>query len=90
MPLDRRIVKAAVIALVKTPGVAPELWVRINGLESARENQHVAADRYREGLIPSSELLDAEVGLLRSGLDLTDALAQARLAAAGLDRALGK
>ena len=60
------------------------------GLESARENQHVAADRYREGLIPSSELLDAEVGLLRSGLDLTDALAQARLAAAGLDRALGK
>jgi outer membrane protein len=66
------------------------LAVAERGRESARENRQVAADRYREGLIPSSELLDAEVGLLRAGLDLTDALAQARLAAAGLDRALGK
>jgi outer membrane protein len=64
--------------------------VASRSVDSARENQHVAADRYREGLIPSSELLDAEVGLLRAGLDLTDTLAQARLAAAGLDRALGK
>jgi outer membrane protein TolC len=66
------------------------MTVAERGLESARENRHVTADRYREGLIPSSELLDAEVGLLRAGLDLTDALAQARLAVAGLERALGK
>jgi outer membrane protein TolC len=63
--------------------------VAARSVEAARENQQVASDRYREGLIPSSELLDAEVGLLRAGLDLTDAQAEARLAAAGLDRALG-
>jgi len=60
------------------------------GLDSARENQRVAADRYREGLIASSDLLDAEVALLRAGLTLTDALAQARLAEAGLERAIGR
>jgi outer membrane protein len=60
------------------------------GLEAARENQRVAGDRYREGLIASSELLDAEVGLLRAGVDRTEALAQLRLAAAGLARALGR
>jgi outer membrane protein TolC len=59
-------------------------------LESARENRRVAADRYREGLIASSELLDAEVALLRAGLDRTAALADARLAIAALDRAVGK
>jgi outer membrane protein len=60
------------------------------GLEAARENQRVAGDRYREGLIASSELLDAEVALLRAGVDRTEALAQLRLAAAGLARALGR
>lgn len=60
------------------------------GLDSARENRRVAADRYREGLIASSDLLDAEVALLRAGLDLTDALAQARLAEAALERAVGR
>jgi outer membrane protein len=59
-------------------------------LDSARENRRVVADRYREGLIASSDLLDAEVGLLRAGLDLTEALAEARLAEAGLERALGR
>jgi outer membrane protein TolC len=59
-------------------------------LEAARENQRVAADRYREGLIASSELLDAEVALQRAGLDRAEALAAAKLAAASLERALGR
>ncbi|MBN2370461.1 MAG: TolC family protein [Vicinamibacteria bacterium] len=59
-------------------------------LESARENRRVAADRYREGLIASSDLLDAEVAFLRAGLDRTEAFADARLAIAALDRAVGK
>lgn len=59
-------------------------------LESARENRRVAGDRYREGVIPSSELLDAEVALLRAGLERTSAQAALRLAGAALQRATGR
>lgn len=59
-------------------------------LASARENLRVSRDRYREGVIPSSELLDAEVALLRAGLDRTRALAGLRIALAGLERAVGR
>jgi hypothetical protein len=41
-------------------------------------------------VILSSELLDAEVALLRAGLDRTEALASTRLSAAALDRAVGR
>jgi outer membrane protein len=66
------------------------LGVSERAVESARENRRVASDRYREGLIPSSELLDAEVDLERAEVSRTEALASLRLAAAGLDRAVGR
>ncbi len=50
----------------------------------------MARDRYREGVIPSSELLDAETALLRAGLDQTSAATQVRIALASLDRAVGR
>jgi outer membrane protein len=59
-------------------------------LDSARENVRVAHDRYHEGVIPSSELLDAETALLRAGLDRANALTQVRVALANFDRALGR
>lgn len=58
-------------------------------LAAARENLRVAGVRYLEGVAPSSERLDAEVALLRAGLDRTEALARVRLVRARLDRALG-
>ena len=61
-----------------------------DGLESATESRSVAADRYREGVIPSSELLDAETALERAELARTEALASVRLTAAALDRAVGR
>jgi ABC-2 type transport system ATP-binding protein len=64
--------------------------VAARSLDSAQENVRVAHDRYHEGVIPSSELLDAETALLRAGLDRTAAQAQVRLALANLDRALGR
>jgi outer membrane protein TolC len=69
-----------------------EASVEVSGraLEAATESRRVAADRYREGVILSSELLDAEVALLRAGLDRTQALAAQHLAAAALDRALAR
>jgi outer membrane protein len=66
------------------------LTVAGRAVESARENRRVAADRYREGLIPSSELLDAEVDLERAQVSRTNAHATVRLAAAGLERAVGR
>ncbi len=59
-------------------------------IESALENRKVAGDRYREGVVPSSELLDAEVAHERAALAHAEALASLRLAAAGLDRAVGR
>jgi outer membrane protein TolC len=57
---------------------------------SAAESLRVAADRYREGVIPSSELTDAEVAHERAALARTEALAALRLAAATLERAVGR
>lgn len=57
---------------------------------SAAESRRVAGDRYREGVIPSSELLDAEVAHERAALTRTESLAALRLAAAALDRAVGR
>jgi outer membrane protein TolC len=59
-------------------------------LEAGRENARVSQDRYQEGLIPSSELLDAEAALLRAGLDQTATAAQLRTVLASLDRAVGR
>lgn len=59
-------------------------------LEAAQENLKVAQDRYKEGLIPSAELLDAETALLRAGLDRTSAVTQFHLARAGLERSVGR
>ena len=88
--LDRRI-RLEVAARFLDLGAASEgVDVATRNLEAATENQRVSGDRYREGLIPSSDLLDAETQLLRSGLDRVEALAQSRLAAARLDRAVGR
>ena len=67
-----------------------QLAVAERSVESAAESRRVAGDRYREGVIPSSELLDAEVAHERAALARTEALAVLRLAAAGLDRAVGR
>jgi len=44
----------------------------------------------RAGVGLSSDLLDAETGLLRAGLERTAAFAGLRMAAASLDRAVGR
>ena len=73
---------------LRTAGAS--LAVAERSVVSAAESRRVAADRYREGVIPSSELLDAELAHERAALSRTEALAVLRLAAAGLDRAVGR
>jgi outer membrane protein len=66
------------------------LAVTARNLDAAKENVRVARDRYTEGVVPSTELLDAETALLRAGLDQTSASTQVRIALANVDRAVGR
>jgi outer membrane protein TolC len=69
---------------------AAAVGVAERNVESATENVRVSSDRYREGVVASTERLDAETGLLRAGLERVRALTQQQLAAAALERAVGR
>jgi len=60
------------------------------GIEAAKDAVRIARDRYEEGVLSSSELLDAETRRLRAELDATQADAQIQIALAHLNRALGR
>jgi outer membrane protein TolC len=64
--------------------------VAAHAVEAARESSRVAGERHGAGVASSSERLDAEVVLLRAGLEYTEALTQLRVAAAALERAVGR
>ena len=87
--LDRRIRFDVTARVLEVRNAAAAVPVAERGVDAARENLKVSRDRYREGVIPSSELLDAEVALQRAGLDRAETLARLRLALAGLRRAVG-
>ena len=57
---------------------------------AASEARRVVAERFKAGLVPNTEVLDAQQALLVAQFDRTRALANARLAQARLDRALGR
>lgn len=88
--LERRVRLEVTQRLLELTTARQAAAVAVANLDSAHENVRVARDRYHEGVIPSSELLDAETALLRAGLDRTNALAQVRVAMANLERAVGQ
>jgi outer membrane protein TolC len=88
--LDRKIEFEVTRRLLELQTAAAAVEVTERSLESARENRRVASDRYRAGLIPSSELLDAELAMLRASLERTESLARQRLALSALQRAVGR
>ena len=59
------------------------------GVEAAVEARRVVNERFRAGVITSTEVLDAEVAVLQAELDRTRAVASLRLAEARLARASG-
>ena len=59
-------------------------------VRAASEARRVVGERYRAGVIPQGDVLDAELVLLQSQLDRTRALASVRFAEARLDRAVGR
>jgi len=88
--LDRGIRLEVTQRALELRTAAARLAVAERSVESAAESRRVAGNRYREGVIPSSELLDAEVAHEGAVLARTEALASLRLAAAELDRAVGR
>ena len=88
--LERRIRLQVTSALLEARAAHVATRVAAGAVAAGEESKRVSGDRYREGVIPSSELLDAEMALLDAGLERTQALAEARLAAAQLDRAVGR
>jgi outer membrane protein TolC len=88
--LDRVIRLEVTARALEVEAARRAVAVAARNVEAARENSRVAAERHQAGVIPSAERLDAEVLLLRAGLDHTEALAQLRTARAALDRALGR
>jgi outer membrane protein TolC len=88
--LERHIRLQVTSALLEARAAHVATRVAEGAVAAGEEGKRVSADRYREGVIPSSELLDAEIALLEAGLERTQALADARLSLAQLDRAVGR
>lgn len=59
------------------------------GIAAAIEARRVVGERYRAGVVTSTDVLDAEVAVLQAELDRTRAVAALRLAEARLARASG-
>ena len=66
------------------------IGVASDAVKSAVEARRVVSERFSAGVATNTDVLDAQVALLQAELDWTRALASARLAAARLDRALGR
>jgi outer membrane protein len=60
------------------------------GVKQAEENYRITNDKYKKGLMPNSELLDAEVALLQAKLNLTQSLVDYELSMARLSKAIGE
>ncbi len=88
--LDRRIQLEVKERWLDLATAAAAVETMAQSVLSAEENRRVSQERYRAGVSPSSELLDAETALLRANLALTEARARRQIARAGLDRAVGK
>jgi outer membrane protein TolC len=61
-----------------------------DGVRSAVEAQRVVTERFRAGVVTSTDVLDAEQAVLAAELDLTRSRVNARMAEARLARAVGK
>ena len=61
-----------------------------DGVRSAVEAQRVVMERFRAGVVTNTDVLDANLAVLQAELDLTRARANAHLADARLERAVGR
>jgi len=67
-----------------------EIEVAKEALEQAEENYRVTSEKFKEGLVTNTELLDAQVLLSNAKTDYSNAFINYRLAKADLERAMGE
>ena len=77
-------------ALLAVEAAADRIAVAAVGMEQAGDDLRMARDRFVEGLVLNTEVLDSEVALLEARLRNTQALADHAVALAELDRAIGR
>jgi len=66
-----------------------KIIVAENSVKEAEENYRVTKDKFNNGLISNSELLDAEVALLQAKTNNINAVVDNKIAAANLNKAIG-
>ena len=66
------------------------IGVAQKGVDQSQENYRITHERFTEGLALNSDMLDAEVAMLQSKLNYTQALVDYELAEARLERAIGE
>ncbi len=88
--LDRRVTLEVRVSWLEVRTADRSIETSERALAAALENRRVATERHRNGLLTPSELLDAEIILLRAGLERTESLAAARVTRARLARAAGQ
>ena len=66
-----------------------KIIVAKNSVKEAEENYRVTKDKFNNGLISNSELLDAEVALLQAKTNNINAVVDNKIAAANLNKAIG-
>ena len=87
--LDEAITQELAVRLQEVATAAAALPVAERRAVAARESVRITTERYRQGLVPSSERLDAELRLLQAELEAEQAVVERRLAALRLRRAAG-
>jgi outer membrane protein TolC len=88
--LDRQVVFEIEARRLELESSRAAIEAADEGVRSAVEARRVVGERYRAGVVTSTDVLDAEVAVLQAELDRTRAVAAARLAEARLERAMGR
>lgn len=60
------------------------------GVRQAEENMRITSERFKQGLVTSSDIIDAEVALLQAKTNYTNSLVDFELAKAKLNKSLGE
>jgi len=66
-----------------------KILVAQNSVKEAEENFRVTKDKFKNGLVANSELLDAEVALLQAKTNNINAIVDNKIAIANLNKAIG-
>ena len=66
-----------------------KISVAEDGLKQATESHRITSEKFKQGLITNSEMLDAETALLQAGISHTQAMIDYALAVARLKKAIG-